>query len=100
LYEKGPVDFAYASQIWDTSSSQCSVGGWDNGNAKDFFGSLILGEDSFPNRQIDCLFDCPAPDSSEKRDVVKHHDEEWKQDLNSPSRNKPNAAVRLANVSP
>lgn len=85
LFESGPVDFAYASQTWDTSSSQCSVGGWDNGNANDFFASLIAGENFFPNRQIDCLFDCPALDNSEKRDVVEHHDEEWKQDLKSPS---------------
>ncbi|CEJ62700.1 hypothetical protein PMG11_11193 [Penicillium brasilianum] len=85
LFESGPVYFAYASQTWDTTSSQCSVGDWNNGNANDFFESLIFGEDFLPNRQIDCLFDCPAPDNSEKRDMVEHHDKGWKQDLKSPS---------------
>jgi hypothetical protein len=85
LFESGPVDFAYASQTWDTTSSQCSVGDWNNGNANDFFGSLIFGEDFLPNRQLDCLFDCPAPDNSEKREMVEHHDKGWKQDLKSPS---------------
>lgn len=48
LFEKGPVDFAIGEQSWDTTSSQCSVGPWDNGNAKDFFGALFFGDDPFP----------------------------------------------------
>lgn len=59
LFEHGPVNFAYSGQSWDTSSSQCSVGGWDNGNANDFFGALIFGDDFVPNRQMDCKFTCP-----------------------------------------
>lgn len=59
LFEHGPVDFAYSGQSWDTSSSQCSIGGWDNGDANDFFGTLIFGEDFIPNRQMDCKFTCP-----------------------------------------
>lgn len=48
LFEKGPVDFAIGGQSWDTTSSQCSVGAWDNGNAKDFFGALFFGDNHFP----------------------------------------------------
>ena len=48
LYEKGPVDFVYGTQTWDTSSAQCTVGGWDNGDANDFFGALIFGDDPLP----------------------------------------------------
>jgi len=48
LFEKGPVGFAVGAQSWDTTSSQCSVGAWDNGNANDFFGALIFGDDPFP----------------------------------------------------
>jgi len=44
LYQKGPVKFAVRAQSWDTASSACSVGGWDNGNAKDFLGTLIFGD--------------------------------------------------------
>lgn len=69
LFEKGPVDFAYGTQTWDTSSAQCTVGAFDNGNANDFFGSLIFGDNFIPNRQMDCTFDCPAP-SSKKRDIA------------------------------
>lgn len=58
-FEQGPVDFAYGGQSWDTSSSQCTVGGWDNGDANDFFGTLIFGDDFVPNRQMDCKFTCP-----------------------------------------
>ncbi len=43
LYEKGPVDFAVGPQYWNITSSACSVGGWDNGNANDFSGALIFG---------------------------------------------------------
>lgn len=67
LFEKGPLQFAYGDQSWDTSSSQCSVGGYDNGDANDFFGSLIFGDDFIPNRQMDCKFDCVVPNS--KRSV-------------------------------
>ncbi len=48
LFEKGPVDFVYGTQTWDTSSAQCTVGGWDNGDANDFFGALIWGDDPLP----------------------------------------------------
>ena len=61
LFEHGPVDFALGSQTWDTSSSQCKVGGWDNGDANDFFGALIFGDDFIPNRQMDCKFSCLEP---------------------------------------
>lgn len=60
VFEHGPVDFAYGAQTWDTSSSQCSVGAWDNGDAKDYLGALIFGDDFIPNRQMDCKFDCPG----------------------------------------
>jgi len=58
LHEKGPVDFAIGGQSWDTTSDACSVGGWDNGDANDFFGSLVFGDSFTPNRQMDCKFDC------------------------------------------
>ena len=69
LFESGPVQFAIGAQSWDTASSQCSVGGWDNGNAKNFFGALIFGDSYLPNRQMDCKFDCTIPKS--KRSVEK-----------------------------
>jgi hypothetical protein len=47
LYENGSIDFAIGAQSWDTTSSACSVGGWDNGNADNFFGTLIFGN-TFP----------------------------------------------------
>ena len=55
LFEKGPVDFVYGTQTWDTSSAQCTVGGWDNGDANDFFGALIFGDDPLPVSQISLL---------------------------------------------
>ena len=48
LHENGPVSFGYANQAWDTTSGQCSVGGWDNGNAGDFFASFFVGDTSIP----------------------------------------------------
>ena len=63
LYEHGPVDFALGSLTWDTSSPKCTVGGWDNGDANDFFGTLIFGDDFIPNRQMDCKFPCVLPSS-------------------------------------
>lgn len=86
LFEKGPVDFAIGSQSWDSTSSQCSVGAWDNGDANDFFGALIFGDDPLPNRQMDCKFDCPSP-SSKKRAVAERlepfleRDDDSKRDL-------------------
>jgi hypothetical protein len=86
LYEKGPVDFAIGSQSWDSTSSQCSVGGWDNGDASDFFAALVFGDDIIPNRQMDCKFNCPGT-SSMKRAVPERHelslkrDDESKRDL-------------------
>ena len=82
LYEKSPVDSAIGPQSWDPTSSQCSVGAWDNGDANDFFGALIFGDDPLPNRQMDC----PGP-SSKKRAVAERlgpfleQDDEWKRDL-------------------
>ena len=52
LFEKGPVDFVYGTQTWDTSAAQCTVGGWDNGDANDFFGALIFGDDPLPVSRI------------------------------------------------
>lgn len=54
----GPVDssnvgFAYAGANWDSSSGQCSVGGYDSGS-----------------RQMDCGFACPALDG-ETSDVKR-----------------------------
>lgn len=68
LFEHGPVDFALGSQSWDSTSSQCKVGGWDNGNANDFFGALIFGDDFIPNRQMDCKFPCSIPNSKRSLD--------------------------------
>ena len=48
LHEDGPISFGYADQAWDTTSGQCSVGGWDNGNAGDFFSSLFTGDTTIP----------------------------------------------------
>ncbi|KAL8786994.1 MAG: hypothetical protein Q9195_007972 [Heterodermia aff. obscurata] len=50
LHEDGPVSFGYADQAWDTTSGQCSVGGWDNGNAGDFFASFFTGDTTIPVR--------------------------------------------------
>lgn len=50
LQEDGPVSFGYANQAWDTTSEQCSVGGWDNGKAGDFFASFFVGDTSIPVR--------------------------------------------------
>ena len=50
LHEDGPVSFGYADQAWDTSSGQCSGGGWDNGNAGEFFASFFMGDTSIPVR--------------------------------------------------
>ena len=36
LLEDGPVEFAIFDQAWDTSSSQCQVGGWDHGSGADW----------------------------------------------------------------
>lgn len=58
--EKGVVDFAYGSQAWDTKSSQCSVGGWDNMNAAKAWNKVMHGKDWISNRQMDCKFDCPG----------------------------------------
>jgi hypothetical protein len=40
----GPVSFAYGSQTWNSSSSECSIA---NGS-----------EENFNDRQIDCEFHC------------------------------------------
>lgn len=48
IFEHGPVKFAYGAQSWDTGSSACSVGDFDNGNAGNFFGSLIFGDTFIP----------------------------------------------------
>jgi len=58
LYEKGPLNFAVGGQSWDTTSSQCSVGNYENGNANDFFSSFFFGDKFVPRRQMDCKFDC------------------------------------------
>lgn len=50
LHEDGPVSFGHADQAWDTSSGQCSVGGWDNGGAGEFFASFFTGDTSIPVR--------------------------------------------------
>lgn len=71
LFEKGPLQFAYGGQSWDTSSSQCSVGGYDNGDANNFFGSLIFGDDYISNRQMDCKFDCVVLNSKRSVHVDK-----------------------------
>ncbi|KAI9785038.1 MAG: hypothetical protein M1835_003437 [Candelina submexicana] len=39
LYEKGPVHFAVGDRKWDTSSKQCTVAGWNHGNANEFLGA-------------------------------------------------------------
>jgi hypothetical protein len=48
LFENGPINFKLGAQSWDTSSDVCSVGKYDNGNANDFFGSLIFGDSFVP----------------------------------------------------
>jgi hypothetical protein len=48
LYEKGTIDFAVGVESWNTTSSACSDGGWDNGQANDFFGTLIFGNSFLP----------------------------------------------------
>ncbi|KAI9718522.1 MAG: hypothetical protein M1812_003973 [Candelaria pacifica] len=58
LFEKGTVQFAVGAQKWDTTSKQCTAGVWNNGNANDFFGSLVFGDKFLPSRQMDCKFDC------------------------------------------
>ncbi|KAI9841870.1 MAG: hypothetical protein M1837_000340 [Sclerophora amabilis] len=58
LFRNGPVEFAIKEQAWDTSSEECSVGDWDNGDANDFFGTLIFGDEFVVNRQMDCKFPC------------------------------------------
>ena len=68
LFQKGPVEFVVTavkgranSKIdrWSTGTEErCSVGNWDNGNANDFFGSLIFGDVFIPNRQVRCGFEC------------------------------------------
>ena len=70
-FENGPLQFAYGDQSWDTSSSQCSVGSYDNGNADDFFGSLLLGKGFIANRQMDCKFECVVAHSKRSFDVHK-----------------------------
>jgi len=39
--DNDPVKFAYGGQSWDSSSGQCSTGGYDSGS-----------------RQMDCGFTC------------------------------------------
>lgn len=58
VQENGAVNFVLGKQSWDSTKPQCSTGGWDNGSANDFFGSLIFGDNFLPNRQMDCKFDC------------------------------------------
>jgi hypothetical protein len=60
LCQKGAIEFKYKSQAWNSTSSQCSVGAWDNGDFADVMGELIFGDDFVPNRQMDCKFDCPG----------------------------------------
>ncbi|THC92373.1 hypothetical protein EYZ11_008163 [Aspergillus tanneri] len=95
IYKHGPVDFAYASQKWDTSSSQCSVGDWDDGNANDIFGTLIFGDKFLPNRQMDCKFECSAlAASSGKRDMHGDDDKIGREDVKS------NPSPTTANYNP
>ena len=61
LFEKGPVEFAYGDLKWDTGSTDCKVGDWDNGNFNDFVDGFVFGDKHIPNRQMDCGFDCEIP---------------------------------------
>ncbi len=56
--ERDPVAFSIGAQSWDSASSQCSVGQYDNGNAADFVKFFIGLENFVSNRQMDCKFNC------------------------------------------
>ena len=58
VYEKGTVGFVLGTQTWDSSQKACTTGAWDNGNANDFFGSLIFGDEFIPVR---CLSSFASP---------------------------------------
>lgn len=58
VQEKGRVAFALGAQSWDSTAEQCSTGKYDNGDANNFFGSIVFGDEFIPNRQMDCKFDC------------------------------------------
>lgn len=59
FFETGPVQFSIDSRSWDTTSSQCSVGGWENKDND-------AGSGPLPNRQMDCKFDCSVSISSKR----------------------------------
>ncbi|KAL9033987.1 MAG: hypothetical protein Q9180_005653 [Flavoplaca navasiana] len=69
----GPIKFSTGSQEWDTTSSQCSLGEWDGGDAGDLFEDLTFGDRLVPVRQADCEFDCSIP-NEKKRTLARTRD--------------------------
>jgi hypothetical protein len=50
LFENGPIQFAIGAQTWDSTSSQCSVGNWDNENFFDFINAFVGADRFMPTR--------------------------------------------------
>lgn len=57
IRQRGPLKFAYASQNWDSGSTQCSRGDWDNGNFDDFVTWFVTGEEKLPV-SVSCSLCC------------------------------------------
>lgn len=74
ILKKGPIKFSVGSQEWDSTSSQCSVGDWDSGDAKDFFEDVALGDTVTSVRQADCEFDCSIPNEKKRTLAVPFGD--------------------------
>ncbi|KIW21726.1 uncharacterized protein PV07_12842 [Cladophialophora immunda] len=51
--EKQVLIFELGARSWNSSSDNCQVGKWDNGNFGDLLGGL-LGDAFFPERQMSC----------------------------------------------
>ncbi|KAL8886501.1 MAG: hypothetical protein Q9215_005800 [Flavoplaca cf. flavocitrina] len=66
ILKNGPISFSVGSLEWDSTSSQCSVGDWDNGDANDFFEDLAFGDTVTPVHQADCEFDRSIPNEKKR----------------------------------
>lgn len=52
LFRDGPVEFSIKEQAWDTTSSQCKVGDWNNGLNVD---DILAPQEGFPVSSVPLL---------------------------------------------
>ncbi|KAL8874981.1 MAG: hypothetical protein Q9198_006596, partial [Flavoplaca austrocitrina] len=88
ILKNGPISFSVGSLEWDSTSSQCSVGDWDNGDANDFFEDLAFGDTVTPVHQADCEFDRSIPNEKKRTLAIPFGDadhQSWSPVAKTPS---------------